>query len=473
MENILFHKVFTKKSGLIKYCWLLNIMICVFTPWACEDFVEVGAPNNETPSITVFADDETALAAILGLYITLSESTGFITGANSLVHVSGLSSDELLNNSSLPTLAEFYANELSSVNVTNTALWRDCYAAIFQVNAIIEGVALSTGMTESSKRQLEGEARFIRSYFHFYLLNLYGEVPLVTSTNYQVNNTASRTPVSGLYQQIKEDLVASKNLMITDYAMEGGQRIRPNKWAATALLARVYLYEQDWMNAEAQATEVISQSSQYRLVPLNQVFLKNNQEAIWQLMPSQAYNTFDGGLFIINSSSVSVELPDGFLTAFEEEDNRYAEWVGRYVGGGDTLYFPYKYKYEASVAPTSEYLVVLRLAEQFLIRAEARVRQGSNLVGARNDVNAIRARAGLEAISATTINALLDAIMQERRMELFTEGGHRWLDLKRWGRATEVLSPLKTGWVSEDVLYPIPQTELLTNPNLLPQNQGY
>lgn len=118
--------------------------------------------------------------------------------------------------------------------------------------------------------------------------------------------------------------------------------------------------------------------------------------------------------------------------------------------------------------------MVLRLAEQYLIRAEARVKQGK-LTGngsAAEDINEIRNRAGLGDTPASTDEELMAAIEQERKVELFAEWGHRWLDLKRTGRASALLSS-KTHWDDTDVLYPIPQQEILNDPNLKPQNDGY
>jgi hypothetical protein len=116
--------------------------------------------------------------------------------------------------------------------------------------------------------------------------------------------------------------------------------------------------------------------------------------------------------------------------------------------------------------------MVLRLAEQYLIRAEARARLGK-VPESQADINAIRSRSGLSNTTAADPAALLLAIEKERQVELFSEWGHRWLDLKRTGRADAVLGAEKpTDWQPTDALYPIPQNEILSNP-LLTQNLGY
>jgi hypothetical protein len=120
--------------------------------------------------------------------------------------------------------------------------------------------------------------------------------------------------------------------------------------------------------------------------------------------------------------------------------------------------------------------MVFRLAEQYLIRAEARAQQ-DNLIEAISDLDVLRNRAGISLIKNTTPGIsktnLLLAIEKERQVELFAEWGHRWLDLKRTNRADIVLAPTKSKWSKDDTLYPIPTSEFNKNPRLGDQNPGY
>jgi starch-binding outer membrane protein, SusD/RagB family len=177
----------------------------------------------------------------------------------------------------------------------------------------------------------------------------------------------------------------------------------------------------------------------------------------------------------------SYYVSEGLLNSFEVGDRRKSEWINKSDYEGTTYYFPYKYKIgqaqQAVDGDPTEYYTVLRLAEQYLIRAEARARQG-NISGAAFDLNAIRSRAGLSNTPAVTQQDLLAAIMHERRIELFSEWGHRWLDLKRTGQVDAIMAiatPLKntgTTWQSYQQLYPIPLSQLELNP-FLRQNPGY
>jgi hypothetical protein len=162
------------------------------------------------------------------------------------------------------------------------------------------------------------------------------------------------------------------------------------------------------------------------------------------------------------------------LASFEPGDLRMSNWVGVDSSTGTKYYYPFKYKV-ATGSTLTEYSMVIRLAEMFLIRAEARAWQ-NNITGGQADLNVIRARAGLPATTASTRQDLIDAILHERQVELFTEWGHRWLDLKRTGTIDQVMNivTLQKGgsWVSNQQLYPIPAKEIQNNPNLS-QNPGY
>lgn len=160
------------------------------------------------------------------------------------------------------------------------------------------------------------------------------------------------------------------------------------------------------------------------------------------------------------------------VNAFEPGDQRKIHWIGSVTKGTTTWYFPNKYKQRTTTTSSLEYSIVFRLAEQYLIRAEARAQQG-DLIGAKEDLNKIRNTAGLAGTTALSQQDILKALLQERRVELFTEYGHRFFDLKRANMLDEALSPVKAGWNTTDRLLPLPESELTLNPNLNPQNPGY
>ena len=148
---------------------------------------------------------------------------------------------------------------------------------------------------------MEGEAKFVRAFTNFYLVNLYGDVPLLTKTSYQENSLKPRNPEEEIYNKIIEDLTDASNLLNEEYT--SGERTQVNKSAAIALMARVQLYLQNFEEAEKYSTQVIT-SNQYQLLSdMNKVFLKNSSEAIWQFSPvgrgQSLTNTGEGEVFII------------------------------------------------------------------------------------------------------------------------------------------------------------------------------
>jgi hypothetical protein len=190
-------------------------------------------------------------------------------------------------------------------------------------------------------------------------------------------------------------------------------------------------------------------------------------------------NSGEGKLFILpetqNLIGNPVYLGENIANSFEVNDRRKIEWVGTIAYDGTNYFFPNKYKVAQGVdIPSIEYSTVFRLAEQYLIRAEARTHLG-DFLGAQEDLNFIRHRAGLGNTTAIYETTLLAAIEQERKVELFTEYGHRWFDLKRTNKADVVLSAIKGAtWQSTDQLYPIPAREIAKSPSLQGhQNPGY
>jgi starch-binding outer membrane protein, SusD/RagB family len=466
-------KIFIKNYGLKTLC-----IVFVLNSLACKDLIEIGVPNDKVIASEVYKNDGTATSAMLGVYAMATNQGGSIS-TSGVGNYTGLSADELYRNTPLPAVEEFRNNSLTETNsILNTFFWTPGYNYIFITNNVIEGLENSKALSPGTKNQLLGEAKFMRAYFYFHLVNLFGGVPLVLSTDYKVTAMLPRADSKDVYKQIIADLSDAKNLLSASYISSG--KVRPNKAAASAFLARVYLYEKNWVKAEQESSEVINNSAYSLISDLNKVFLANSAEAVFQLMPNipittSTINTVDGFNYIPNANArPTFNLTTNLLDAFPAADKRKANWTKSTVVGGMTYTYPFKYQVKTGPALT-EYYMLFRLAEQFLIRAEARAEQ-NKLPLAIADVDVIKSRAGIPLI--TNINpgisqpALLDEIMAERQRELFMEGGHRWYDLKRRGKAGTVLAPIKPNWKPTAELYPIPYSEIRVNPFLV-QNPGY
>jgi starch-binding outer membrane protein, SusD/RagB family len=317
--------------------------------------------------------------------------------------------------------------------------------------------------------------KVVRAFYYFQLVNQFGGVPIVTTPNYSLTATLARATADSVYAQIISDLVSAQLDLPTTYPSSG--HVRPNLYVADALLAKVYLYRQDWQDAYDLANTVIS-SGNYSLVSdPNQVFLDGSTEALWQL-PAASPNavTGDAENFIPYTAGTIPNFiaTSWLLNAFEPGDLRMKDWLYQTIINGDTMYFPYKYKnVNPANATTTEDYMIIRLADLYLIRAEASAELG-NGADALADVNIVRARAGLGASTAdpSSQTAVLAAIMHERQVELFAEWANRWYDLKRTGTAAAVLGAEKSGFTTNAELYPIPVGELQNDVNLK-QNPGY
>jgi len=467
---------------------------------SCKKFVQIPPPNTEIVSASVFNNSNTVTSALTAIY------SGMYNNGESynIADNQGFLADELTNYSTQQAQLQFYTNSLSALD--DNGQWVNGYNYIYQANNLIEGLQNNANISPAIAQQITGEAKFIRAFWHFYLTIEYGAIPFVTTTDYKINQALARTPQPDVYTQIITDLNDAASLLSNNYVDESDtttstDRIRPNKGAAEALLARAYLYAGKYDSAKIEATNVIA-NGQYQLCTdlsllmnpnsTNFVFMANSTEAIWQLgipQPQGVSNTADATNFIltaspnnygnINCSTISTQL----FNAFDSGDQRKTNWIGVYTTSNPTVnyYFPYKYQ-SYNTNTITEYTMVLRLAEQYLIRAEAEANLG-DIAGATNDLNVIRARAGLPPSSILTASSSLQqadsAILHERQVELFTEWGHRWFDLNRTGAVTTVMGPpgnvchTKGGtWNSDWQLYPLSHSEIGYDKNLS-QNPGY
>ncbi len=438
---------------------------------SCRKLIEVKLPVNQITSEAVFKSDATATSAMLGIYTEMMSSPEAYSSGY-LTYYGGLCSDELLP--FLPgTRDEFAANQIAATNeVLLYGFWQPAYRHIYSCNAIIENLPGSTSINQAVKNSLLGEAYFVRAFCIYQLYSLFGEIPLILHTRFQENQLQKRAATQQILDQLVADLLEAKKLLNSAYVSAG--RVRPNLFAASALLTRVLALRGEWASVEAESNGIIS-SSLYSLGAKPQdVFLKQSQETIWQLLPVESLlSSWEANQFLPASpgASIGYYVRTELLQSFEPGDARRTAWIDSTQIAGSWYRYPAKYKALYGTPQTENY-VVLRLAEIYLLRAEARARL-NNIAGASSDLNKIRQRSSLMPVGMLDQGSLLEAIANERRKELMFEWGHRWVDLKRTGKATQVLATIKgSTWQSTDVLWPIPQAEINLNP-FLTQNPGY
>jgi len=464
-----FNATIMKKFNKYIYCCLVTTVILQAS--SCSKFLEVETPVGEVSSSTVFNSESSAQAAVVGLYSQVMVTNNyFLNGGLSLY--GGLYADELYNTSANSNYDPFKSSSLTSANsIVSNNLYRFAYNYIYQANLILENLP-EARISDNNKLRYTGEMFFMRSLCYFYLVNLWGDVPLILSTDQEVNRIATRTNKLDIYKQLISDLLQAE-IQLKDQSTDV-EKSRPDLYAVKLLLSRAYLYQKDYRNAFAKADEVI-QSGKYSLEQdLTKVFLAGSKETILQFRPlGPNFNTAEGFTFLPSSSTASptISLFANWMKTFESTDQRQTQWVTKRTSGSVNYYFPAKYKIRSNAVKT-EFNIALRLAEAYLIRSESNFRL-NNYENAITDLNVIRKRAGLTDLPLDLpANQYEETLMQERSHEFFAEWGHRWLDLKRWDKAAVILSSVKTEWNAYKELFPIPNYEIIRNTKMT-QNEGY
>ncbi|WP_158618032.1 RagB/SusD family nutrient uptake outer membrane protein [Chitinophaga lutea] len=471
------HKFFTRIA--ILYC-------CVAL--SCNKLVEAPHPVNTITTEQAFIDSASAESAISGIYSAIGNSNGnasFATGT--ITTTTGLYSDELIYFYNSETFRQFYSNRLLADNdIIFIHLWKWPYQYIYQINSSLEALNAAAQLSVTQKNKLISECKFLRAFCYFYLTNLFGSIPYIATGDWRVSQSIPNISQSEVYIHILRDLQESIQGLPDDYQMYNNEKVRATRYAAYALLTRVYLFQRKWTDAVQAANKIINQTNIFDLEEnLNDVFKKNSKESIlqWFGHPNYAPHnaTIEGATFVPYSETQPpfYHLSESLLGAFQPNDNRKNTWTKSTTYEAKTYFFPFKYKVGPAESrpgiPPTEYYTVFRLAEILLIRAEANANL-NNITESRTDINKIRRRSGLEELSFQTQNDAVIAVRQERRCELFAEWGHRWFDLKRsdsFNEQMQIISQAKGAtWKTTAALYPIPIAELRKNP-FLRQNPGY
>jgi starch-binding outer membrane protein, SusD/RagB family len=428
---------------------------------SCRKVLRVDPPINQITVEKVFLDSVSINGAVGRIY---SDLVGI--EANLAPNIDSYVDDLEPSNTTTANL-EFFNASLSPGNAIVSNIWRRGYSIIYQSNYILEGLPNANNLSNSLKSQIEGEVRFLRALSYYYLTNLWGDVPLITSTDVSTSASSPRLPQSKIYLQIIEDLKISKNLLTDLYPTV--EKVRANKFASIALLSRVYLYVKDWENAELESSAVI-QSQLYTplLTDPTTCFVKNSKEAILQIWLQNGFYSIATSFIPAGTSPPQYLLTKSFLNSIAPMDLR-RNWV-RTAGVYNS---PLKYRQRmVTTGANAEYAMVLRIGEQYLIRSESRLNLG-RIADAISDINVIRGRAKMPLVTTNiTSDSCVNLLEKERRHELFTETAHRFFDLKRTNKIDAVLKAVKSTWRPEAGLFPIPSDEILRNPNLY-QNKGY
>lgn len=450
--------------------YIILALLLLKVTLSCEKMLEVDVPENQIPTESVFETVQTANAALAELYAGLWNSSPL--AGNQTGRLLGSYTDDLTyyGTNSTTGLYDIFQNQQIDSNAAISTYWSSAYRLVYVSNAILEGTEKSTTIPVSEKQRIKSEALLVRTILFFYLQQIFGDIPYTTSTDYQVNQSLPKIPSSEVLTRLENDLNNSISSLTDTY--RSTERIIPNRKVAELMLAKIYMLQSRWNDAETKL-RTITQSSLYQPEnDLSKVFTKTGSHILWQLKPKNNGDATQEvtAYYFTGAAPSNYALSQNLVNIFSAGDQRKNQWIATVTVGQNTWYRPAKYKILTN--NTTEYSIIFRLEEVHLLLAEALAQQDKS-AEALPYLNATRQRATLPAlVMPISKQALLNEILLEDRKEFFTEMGHRFLDLKRMNRLNDLL-PTKTNWKSYHSLWPLPQKELLLNTNLNPQNTGY
>jgi starch-binding outer membrane protein, SusD/RagB family len=445
------------KKNLFKFLLMFMIPSLV----SCKKYLTED-PNNAIPSETAIIDAGTARAAIIGAYDGVQSYY-----AGSYPTLGTITADLVVFNGTLSQYLQLDQNAIPTDNVTTVAAYQTIYKTINSANSVIAALPEINDplLSEAEKNKLLGEAHFIRALGYFDLGRGWGgvQLQLTPTTTIDAIKGVKRSTLEQTYDQVLTDLIKAEELLPEDAAT----RNRVQKSAARALRARLHLYRKQWEEAEAYASLVIA-NPKYELVKpyktfftapfqsresvLELAFSNNDRNTFWNLW----YPSSQGGQYTLKPSP-------SFIA--KVNDPAVGGTRNSLIAGSGANVYGVLYN---TVGLSTDPSYLIRIAELYLIRAEARAHQ-DKLEGALQDLDVVRSRADVPASTAATKDDILIAIEEENGIEFAFES-HRWFDLVRTGRAGAVLGVNNPNYW----LFPLPYSDVLSDPDLAGQNNpGY
>lgn len=494
MQKKLFSKLditMAAESGIEKLCSKTlhmksynYLLACCFVMvlGACNDVLEQD-PQIQIAQERAITNKKGAEAAIAGMYNELQDADYY--GRNFQI-MSDVSTDIAQSVGSWDFYREMDTYLTSIGNTENGNFWTRAYRAVNVANNIINRVPELTDVQEADKNSYLGQAYFVRGLAFFDLTKTYGGVPgivgmlgvpLVTQPSTKIDESLfpARPTLEESYKQVEDDLLMALELLPEQHASDVATRSQAVKGSARALLSRLYLYINQPEKVIEYANQVIG-DTKYSFVDnyLDIFQSKFTSEAIFELNYNSADRSGLRNWYVPASLGGRGDIAAN--TSFYEEVTANPDDVRGQLfafNSGANAYYPTKYIKAGDIDNAH----IIRLSEVYLNRAEARAKTG-DMTGALSDLNQIRSNAGLDGISTTGTEEMLEAIWQERKVELAFEG-HSFFDMVRTGQALAKLSNVeRTNGPPVSLLdpnrqvFPIPGFDVDSNPNL-EQNEAY
>lgn len=482
---------------------LLSFPIMIMS---CQKEVTEVPPVGLLSSDLAFSTAQKIETSTLGVYNDL-QSADFLSG-RALIYVDLLGEDVFDKGNYFGTLPIF--NQLSNNGIPGQ-IWTAGYTAIADANRAMAGIAANSNqLTGNKAKELTAECLFARAISNFYLVNFFAQpyvftadashegIPLITQAFFNNDPAANqpRATVAAVYAAIIADLTKAISDLPANYPALYGTKTRATKAAASALLARVYLYKGDYANAKAESQKIIAGTyGNFALQARpNGAFGPGNyqtSETIWSIPNNVNDNPNTNNAlpqhYFPNGGRGDIAVSSSFRNAstnpyFAPDDLRRTTMLIN--GAAPNAAFFYTNKYP-DVASRSDWAPILRYAEVLLTYAEAAARTSASIdPDAVAKLNLVRDRSRVSAPQYTILtfaskDALVAAVLGERRIELAFEG-HRFWDLMRTKTNvtnkfdSDGITPVPTqNFGAQKSIFPIPQAEVDKSSGILTQNPGY
>jgi hypothetical protein len=473
-------------------------MVGVMITSCKKDFLEL-QPISSVTTVNFYQNANDIKNAVSGMYASL-QFPGIY--GNSYVFGDIRSDDtQPVASGSVTDQDEFHRFYIRTTNPYILARWNDSYRGIARCNAILDRIGAIT-MDDALKNRSIGEAKFIRGLIYFNLVKTFGDVPLVLSEikDPDAGYAFGRNAKAEVYTQIEKDLTDAVAALPVSYT--GSDIGRATQGAAKSLLGRVYLTEKKYTEAAARLKEVIS-SGLYNLLPsyadVFKVTNKNSRESVFEVQFKSggvgegnawpnAFSPENSGNAVIPFGGDGNNQPtNDMVNAYEPGDIRKPfSLATSYVNAsGQTITYNFVRKYydvPATKNDNGNNIPVIRYADVILMYAECLNEAAYQPAGeAMMFLNLTRTRSGLPVKTAADVpnqQSFRLAMEQERRVEFAFEG-LRWFDLVRTGRAVPVMNSKKTQFnlvkdvTENDLVFPVPQSQIDINRTKITQNAGY
>lgn len=474
-----------------KYCIYLSALVMA----SCGDFLDL-QPEFQVSEDLFYKNANDFETALIGNYAGLQELHSV-----TLLYIGELTTDNAEIKWTTPSVAEVEADEINFTpsNTFLNAIWSDCFATISRSNNILARID-QVNLPEQQQNQYKGEALFLRAYGYFYLVRLFGEVPMVEvafrSPNEIMNFDMSRKPTEQIYTLIKNDLTEAAHLLA---GASGLSKSRASSGAANTLLGKVHLTLGEFEQAATVLKEVVDSGVYSLETDYGRLFTNGNDElaeSVFEIKylsgnvgEGNSFSStftparFDMAIFPNNMQGSGRILPTPEMAGTYEPDD-----LRRHISIGDSVLLVtgnyekelYGLKFvDFSVGVLNDggiNFTALRYADVLLMYAEALNGMGYG-DEAHTYLNLVRNRAGLDDLEGLSQQEFALAMEQERKVEFFLEG-HRWFDLVRTGRLQLVVNRyfmdkgLSFSVEEHEWIMPIPLREIDIDQNL-EQNPGY